>query len=79
MAMVASALSDSSRVSILCALMDGRMDGNRTQYGRRGVRLHHQRPSCPAAQQRTGGVSRAGAPPLLPPGGARILPGCLKT
>lgn len=36
------------------------MDGNRTQYGRRGVRLHHQRPSCPAAQQRTGGVSRAG-------------------
>ncbi len=70
MAMVASALSDPSRVSILCALMDGRAwTATELSTVAEVSASTTSGTSCPTAQQRAGGVSRAGASPLLPPGG----------
>ena len=63
MAMVASALSDPSRVSILCALMDGRA------WTATELSTVAEVSASTTSGHRAGGVSRAGASPLLPPGG----------
>ncbi len=69
MAMVASALSDSSRVSILCALMDGRA-WTATELST-VAEVSASTTSGHLARLLSNGlvVCLAQAPPLLPPGG----------